>query len=424
MYLFTGRGVELPQEKNASLGEGIRALPLCSQLEVPLYTLGKTELELTVGIGGSVQKYAPLAMSPSRNHAIVSPVTGALVGVGTRIHPLLGSVPCAFLRPSPSGKPAKLRSQWEKGLDFEGLARIAKAAGIVDECDGAPLYRKLRMLHKSGENLLVASALDDDPTVTSAIAVVAERGVDVAKGLELLSLASPNAVGVIAVYDDGGCPAVKRLPERIRCAEILRVRGKYPVWPALEKRWAGQRVRRFGAQALCALSRAVYKGEPMTDVVLTVAGDAVAHPGNVQAPVGTPIRHVLEQCGVKEARWVSVGSTMTGAPVDNEEPGGWDAPVTAGMRCVLALSRRPWVKSYSCIGCGRCMQVCPYGLMPYYIAQLCERGQWMDATRFGAGRCTGCGACSAICPSGIELSAIVRRAAPGGENRHEEWGRS
>ena len=51
MYLFTGRGVELPQEKNGSLQGAVQKLPLCPQWEVPLYTLGRTQLELTVGVG-------------------------------------------------------------------------------------------------------------------------------------------------------------------------------------------------------------------------------------------------------------------------------------------------------------------------------------------------------------------------------------
>ena len=51
MYLFTGRGVEIPQEKNSSLQGEIQKLSLSSRLEVPLYTLGRTQLELTVGVG-------------------------------------------------------------------------------------------------------------------------------------------------------------------------------------------------------------------------------------------------------------------------------------------------------------------------------------------------------------------------------------
>lgn len=419
MYLFTGRGVELPQEKNGSLQGAVQKLPLCPQLEVPLYTLGRTQLELTVGVGQPIQKYAPLALSPSRNHAIRSPAAGTLSGVTSRVHPLLGKVPCALIQPDPEGEAAKLRPQWEEGMGYEKLERIAKEAGIVDEADHAPLYRKMRALRQSGVNLLVASALDEDPYTTSGIAVVKEWGEEAVQGLELLDAVCPNAIGVLAIYDPGGCPAFRDLPDQIRNTEVIRVSGKYPVWPALEKRWRGQKVARFGVQALRALARAAFQGEPMADVVITVAGNAVRRPRNVQVPVGTPAAYVLKQCGARDVRWVSGGNAMTGYAIEDMH-----TPVLPGMRCLLAMSRRPWARAYSCIGCGKCIQACPQDLMPFSIAQLYERGGKEEAGRYGAHRCIGCGACSAVCPAGIELSAIVRRAADLGKRHHEEWGKS
>lgn len=419
MYLFTGRGVELPQEKNSSLQGEIQKLPLSPRLEVPLYTLGRTQLELTVGIGEPIRKYAPLALSPSRNHAILSPVSGTLAGVASRVHPLLGKVPCALIRSNPEGETEKIRPQWEMGMNYDNLERVAKEAGIVDETDYSPLYRKLRTLRQSGVNLLIASALDDDPYVTSGMAIVRERGKEVAQGLELLDAACPNAIGILAVYDPGGCPALRDMPKQIRRTEIVRVRGKYPLWPALKKKWRGQNMACVGVQALGALSRAAFQGELMADVVLTVAGNAVRRPRNVQVPVGTPVEYVLKQCGARDVRWISGGNAMTGYPIEDIH-----TPVLPGMRCILAMSARPWARAYSCIGCGKCIQVCPQGLMPFSIAQLYERGDREEAEKYGADRCIGCGACSAACPAGIELSAIMRRAADRRKRHHEEWGKS
>jgi Na+-translocating ferredoxin:NAD+ oxidoreductase subunit C len=419
MYLFTGRGVELPQEKNSSLQGEIQKLSLSSRLEVPLYTLGRTQLELTVGMGEPIRKYAPLALSPSRNHAILSPVSGKLMGVDSRIHPLLGKVPCALIQADPEGEEEKIRPQWETGMGYDKLERIAKEAGIVDETDHFPLYRKLRALRQSGINLVVASALDDDPYVTSGMAVVRAWGEEVVQGLELLDVVCPNAIGILALYDPGSCAAVDSVPEQIRNTEVLRVSGKYPLWPALEKKWRGQKIACIGVQALRALSRAAFQGEAMADVVLTVAGNAVRRPRNVQVPVGTPVEHVLKQCGARDVRWISGGNAMTGYPIEDIH-----TPVLPGMRCVLAMSSRPWARAYSCIGCGKCIEACPKKLMPFSIAQLYERGEREEAGKYGADRCIGCGACSAVCPAGIELSAIMRRAADRGKRHHEEWGKA
>ena len=100
MYLFSGRGVRLEPKKKASLRAEIGEPAPCGELVVPLHTLGTSRLETTVGMGGLLLKYAPLAVSGSKNHAVMSPVNGTLLRVETRRHPFYGQVPCALIRPS------------------------------------------------------------------------------------------------------------------------------------------------------------------------------------------------------------------------------------------------------------------------------------------------------------------------------------
>ena len=92
------------------------------------------------------------------------------------------------------------------------------------------------------------------------------------------------------------------------------------------------------------------------------------------------------------------------------------------MRLLLALSRREWYKRYSCIGCGRCMLVCPVKIMPYFIARLGELGDAEGAKRYGADRCIGCGACAAVCPSGVELTAIMKTVLTAKPPVLYDWG--
>ena len=49
-------------------------------------------------------------------------------------------------------------------------------------------------------------------------------------------------------------------------------------------------------------------GMPLVNKRLTVAGDAVAHPKNLEVPIGTPAADVLAFCGTREEpRKVIVG---------------------------------------------------------------------------------------------------------------------
>ena len=59
-----------------------------------------------------------------------------------------------------------------------------------------------------------------------------------------------------------------------------------------------------------------------------------------------------------------------------------------------------------CLYCGRCVEVCPTGLMPHLLYRAAVRG---DASRLRAldvDNCLLCGCCEAICPSSIPLSEI------------------
>ncbi|MFP1483604.1 SLBB domain-containing protein [Escherichia coli] len=46
-----------------------------------------------------------------------------------------------------------------------------------------------------------------------------------------------------------------------------------------------------------AVKRAVIDGEPITERVVTLTGEAIARPGNVWARLGTPVRHLLNDGG-------------------------------------------------------------------------------------------------------------------------------
>ena len=81
MNLFFGRGIAVEDLKKPMIDQKIDTMPLCDYIAVPLVTYGKSVLETTVQVGGEVQKFAPLALSKSGNHCIISPVAGRLEGV-------------------------------------------------------------------------------------------------------------------------------------------------------------------------------------------------------------------------------------------------------------------------------------------------------------------------------------------------------
>ncbi len=149
-------------------------------------------------------------------------------------------------------------------------------------------------------------------------------------------------------------------------------------------------------------------GMPLVDKRLTVAGDAVAHPQNVEVPIGTPIQNVLDFCGLKEdPKKVVIGGPMMGnAQMDV------NYPITRQNNGLLAftdansknLAVRP------CIRCGRCVNACPAGLSPVDIRNAYKV---FDAERLDAlmaDLCIGCGTCSYVCPAHRPLTQTTTLA--------------
>ncbi len=170
----------------------------------------------------------------------------------------------------------------------------------------------------------------------------------------------------------------------------------------------GAKVRSIGVQACLAVYRAVYLGEPHDRCTITVAGDAVPQPQNVSVPFGTTVQQVLSYCGISEPPdYLVLGEQMTGTAALT-----MDIPILPGMTCLLAFTTkaiRP-ITTRTCIGCGRCIQVCHANLLPFEINRRFRNMHYERLPRLSAERCDGCNACSYICPCGIDLAATIEEA--------------
>ncbi|MDR1564407.1 MAG: 4Fe-4S dicluster domain-containing protein [Oscillospiraceae bacterium] len=406
MILLHNRGVPLEGKKNIAFDRTLERHKPREYALVPLFTYGTHQLIPNMGIGENVTRFAPLAVSPSGKHAMIAPVPGVLLGVEEKQHPFFGRVNCARISVNYRLPAAELYpSDWLR-IKPHDIINIAKGAGIVDEYDGIPLYRKLKAYAQSRVDRLAGNAIDDDPFVSSGVKVLAEFGSECASGLELCMRAVGAEQGTIYYYDLGG-REIRRIKPRygvIRCEAVI---GNYPLWPALERKLAGKSgFGKIGVQALYALYGAVTYGLPQTESVITVAGDGIANAGNYLVTSGTTVGDLLTHVGlITEPEYIILNSAMNGTLCLD-----YDTALIHGMRALICLKRRAVVAEKSgCIGCGRCVSECPAGVLPYYAVKLAEKGDLTDAKRFGTHKCIGCGVCSAVCPAGREMTESIAR---------------
>ena len=153
----------------------------------------------------------------------------------------------------------------------------------------------------------------------------------------------------------------------------------------------------FNVTTMSEIGRFLRTGMPLTKRRLTVMGDAIARPQNLEVCVGTPISEVLEYCGCAPGpRKVIIGGPMMGTTQVE-----LDTPVIRQNCGLLAFGvNGPVVpRQTACIKCSRCIDHCPIRLSPIEIhkAYLARDVKRLD--QLMADLCVECGTCSYVCPS-------------------------
>lgn len=158
-----------------------------------------------------------------------------------------------------------------------------------------------------------------------------------------------------------------------------------------------------------AIAEAIKLGKPLIERVVTVTGSGVRDPQNLLVRIGTTFKEVIDQCGglTDDAVRVVMGGPMTGLAVSS-----LDLPVVKATNCILALNRREAkvFEEKDCIRCGRCIQSCPIGLMPNYLADAAKLKDWDRTEEYNVADCIECGNCAYVCPSRIYLVQYIKVA--------------
>ena len=332
-----------------------------------------------------------------------------------------------------SGRGSRLR-QWEQ-LSRSDLLAAVQSAGIVDMGSRAvPAHMKLDPRAGADPVLLVANGVEDDPSLSCVFGLLRDRTRELVEGIRIAMRIVGKARAVLAVgeADRGLIPAFERaIDASADEVGIAVVSSRYPqahegLLAAALGGWqspgesdpgagrghsAGGRTVVLSVATLLAVREAVCLDRPFIERVVTVSGSLVRSPRNLKARIGTRIGDLVEECGgcVEAPAAFILGGLMTGRMVESP-----DVPLTKSVGGVIALSAREarGPRARPCIGCGSCIDVCPWGLEPSRLCKLLEHGRVDQALAEGLADCSLCGCCAFVCPSSIALAGVLA-ARPG-----------
>ncbi len=161
------------------------------------------------------------------------------------------------------------------------------------------------------------------------------------------------------------------------------------------------------AGTLFAVREAVLFNRPLFSRYVTVSGNAIKNPGNYKVRIGTRIADIVEECGgfTEEPARIIMGGPLCGVSVHS-----LDFPVVKGTSGILFLAgKKAAAADYSpCIRCGRCVTVCPMGLLPNELGNAAEKDRLDIAGDLHPFDCIMCGSCSYVCPARRPLSHFIK----------------
>ena len=307
-------------------------------------------------------------------------------------------------------------------LTKEEILDAIKAAGIVGMGGaGFPTHVKLSPKNPESIDTIIVNASECEPYLTSDYRRIMDEADKVIEGLRLALKIFPGAKGIIGI-EDNKPKAIALLKEKLAGDPDIRVNAlktKYPEGAERQLIYAntGRYInsKMLPADAGCivhnvdtvyAICEAVREGKPLIDRLVTVSGDAIENPCNILTKTGTNYAELVEAAGGIKG---SVEKIIAGGPMMGKAIYTLDLPATKSSSAILCFSHDV-VSEYEespCIRCGRCVSVCPGGVMPNKLARLAKAGDMDEFVKCGGMECCECGCCSYICPAKRHLTQTI-----------------
>ncbi len=423
---FNG-GIHPPEMKTQSNGTPLRQVPLAQRFVIPLKQHIGAEGELCVSVGDKVLRGQPLTRGRGKMLPVHAPTSGTVTAIAphSTAHPSAlaelsviidaDGEDCWIPRDGWADYRSRSREELIERIHQFGVAGLGGA--------GFPTGVKLQGGGDKIETLII-NAAECEPYITADDRLMQDCAAQVVEGIRILAhILQPREI--LIGIEDNKPQAISMLRAVLADSHDISLRvipTKYPSGGAKQLTYilTGKQVPHGGRSSdigvlmqnvgtAYAVKRAVIDGEPITERVVTLTGEAIARPGNVWARLGTPVRHLLNDAGFCPSadQMVIMGGPLMGFTLP------WlDVPVVKITNCLLAPSANELgepQEEQSCIRCSACADACPADLLPQQLYWFSKGQQHDKATTHNIADCIECGACAWVCPSNIPLVQYFRQ---------------
>lgn len=310
----------------------------------------------------------------------------------------------------------------EKADKSEVLDRIRNGGVVGMGGAGFPTHVKLSPNDPDKIEYCIVNGAECEPYLTSDYRRMMEKPELVIGGLKCMLKLFDSAVGYICI-EDNKPDCIRKMEELVKDETRIQVKAmktKYPQGAERSLIYAatGRTINSsmLPADAGCivdnvdtvvAIYRAVMLGQPLMRRIVTVTGEAVNNPQNLEVRTGTNYAELLDHAGglnCDPEKIVSGGPMMGFALYD------LNVPVTKTSSALLCLKEDQVTKydQTACINCGRCVSACPAHLVPAHLVNYATIKDEERFVKYDGMECCECGSCSYICPAKRPLAQSIK----------------
>lgn len=429
MFSRFGGGIHPPGHKSITEDQKFINLPIPHACSIPLQQHVGTPARLAVSVGDMVSEGQLIGSADgfiSANvHSSIPGKVADVVPVPTVYGPQLSVIIEAEGSFSSSAMPQEPMN-WNALSNKDILDRI-REAGIVGLGGAAfPTAVKLSPPAEKKIDTLIVNGAECEPYLTVDDMLMKTFPREVIEGTQIAMKALGVARAIIGIEQNKKAAAAalkKSIADAALQGTILvaRLRTKYP--QGAEKQMISSILRRRvpsgglpmdvgvvvqNVGTICALREAVLFNRPLFSRYITISGSAIKNPGNYKVRIGTRIADIVEECGglTEQPTRIVMGGPLCGVSVDS-----FEFPVVKGTSGILFLTGKEVApRDYApCIRCGKCVAICPMGLLPNDLGNTMEKERldlFADRNPFD---CIQCGSCSYVCPAQRPLSHFIKQ---------------
>ena len=308
---------------------------------------------------------------------------------------------------------------WSK----DTIRKAVKDCGVVG-LGGAcfPTHVKLTPKDDKSIDYVIVNAAECEPYITSDYRRLVEQPSEVIEGLKIVLKLFANAKGVIAVENNKPdvIENLKKLTEKEDKISVAELKTKYPqgserhIIYAVTKRKINSSM--LPADAGCIVDnvdtiyniyRAVKFNKPLTERIVTVSGDGINSPCNLEVPFGTSHAQLVKEAGGMDE---NVEKIISGGPMMGQAMFSLEVPVIKGSSALLAFKQDEISRATmtNCLNCGKCAMVCPEGLICAKLAHAADANDMEAFVKMHGMECIECGTCNYNCPANRNITQSVR----------------